>query len=328
MNFSPRHTNDTPLTLIHLLSNSITTIRPTLIYKFLGILFDLKLRWNAQTKQATRLAEAWINLVCHLTRTSTGVSAKGMRLLYMAIAVPRMTYAAEVWYTIPRFSNMATRKRAGMVKFTQKLTLAQRRATITMLGAMRTMAGDALNTHAHLPPLHLLFLKTLIRSATHLISLPTSHPLHKPSLNAIKRPPTCHKSPIHTLFLTTCVKHANYETILTTRRRHNYRTLANVHIDNDRTVAVENTTDIPGLVIYTESSGFKHGIGAATIMVKNGTVIRKLKYYLGSDLAHTVYEAEALAIVLALHMACEVKEMRIRLSGNWTCWTCRNYVFL
>ena len=49
-------------------------------------------------------------------------------------------------------------------------------------------------------------------------------------------------------------------------------------------------------------------------MVKNGTVIRKLKYYLGLDLAHTVYKAEALAIVLALHMACEVKEMRIRLT--------------
>ena len=64
MNFSPRHTNDTPLTLTHPLSNSITTIRPTLIYKFLGILFDPKLRWNAQTERATRLAEAWINLVC------------------------------------------------------------------------------------------------------------------------------------------------------------------------------------------------------------------------------------------------------------------------
>ena len=49
-------------------------------------------------------------------------------------------------------------------------------------------------------------------------------------------------------------------------------------------------------------------------MVKNSTVIKKLKYYLGSDLTHMVYEAEALAIVLALHLTCEVKEMRIRLT--------------
>ena len=59
-------------------------------------------------------------------------------------------------------------------------------------------------------------------------------------------------------------------------------------------------------------------------MVKNGTVIRKLKYYLGLDVTHTIYEAEALVIVLALHMACEVKEMRIQ----WTIGTDNQAVLL
>ena len=32
------------------------------------------------------------------------------------------------------------------------------------------------------------------------------------------------------------------------------------------------------------------------------------------DLTHTIYETEALVIVLALHLACKVKEMRIQLT--------------
>ena len=166
MNFTTRRSVDTPLTLTHPLSNSTTTIKPLLTYKFLGIMFDPKLKWNAQAERTIRSAEAWINLVRRLACTSTGISAKGMRLLYTAVAIPRITYAAEVWYTLPHFSKTSTMRRAGNVKLTQRLTSAQRRATITMLGAMRTTAGDVLNAHAYLPPPHLLFLKVLIRAAT------------------------------------------------------------------------------------------------------------------------------------------------------------------
>ena len=158
---------DTPLTLTHPLFNNTTVIKPLLTYKFLGIMFDPKLKWNAQAERTIRSAEAWINLVRRLAHTSTGISAKGMRLLYTAVAIPHITYVAEVWYTLPHFSKMSTMRRAGNIKLTQRLTSAQCRATITMLGPMCTTAGDMLNTHAYLPPPpHLLFLKVLIRAAT------------------------------------------------------------------------------------------------------------------------------------------------------------------
>ena len=175
MDFSPKPHQSTPLTLTHPSTNSVTTIKPTRSYKFLGVLFDPKLKWTAQTDQAARSAEAWINLVRRLARTSTGISAKGMRQLYTAIAIPRMTYAAEVWFTLPHKANEHSKKHFGSVKLVEKLKSAQRRAVITMLGAMRTTAGDVLNAHAFLPPPHLLFLKTLIRSATRLTTLPESH---------------------------------------------------------------------------------------------------------------------------------------------------------
>ena len=63
MNFMTRCTVDTPLTLTHPLSNSTTTIKLLLTYKFLGIMFDPKLRWNAQADCTIRSAEAWINLI-------------------------------------------------------------------------------------------------------------------------------------------------------------------------------------------------------------------------------------------------------------------------
>ena len=45
------------------------------------------------------------------------------------------------------------------------------------MGAMRSTAGDVLNVHANLPPPHLLFLKSLIRSANPLLHSPTIAPL-------------------------------------------------------------------------------------------------------------------------------------------------------
>ena len=152
MDFSPKQHQNTPLTITHPRTNRTTEIDSVRTYKFLGVLFDPKLKWTAQTERAARSAEAWINLVRRLARTSTGISAKGMRQLYISIAIPKMTYAAEVWFTLPHKANELSKKRHGSVKFVTKLLAAQRRAVITMLGAMRTTAGDVLNAHAYLPP--------------------------------------------------------------------------------------------------------------------------------------------------------------------------------
>ena len=41
-------------------------------------------------------------------------------------------------------------------------------------------------------------------------------------------------------------------------------------------------------------------IGAAAVMMKNEKVKKCLRYHLGDETEHTVYEAEALAVILAL----------------------------
>ena len=304
MDFSTKPQPSAPLTITHPLSHRITTIKSVQSYRFLGVLFDPKLKWTAQRDQAARSAAAWINLVRRLARTSTGISAKGMRQLYISVAIPKMSYAAEVWYIVPHLSTATAQKRTGAIKFTQKLISEQRRATITILGAMRTTAGDMLNTHAAIPPPHILFLKSLTRAATRLVTLPTDHPLHKPSQQACRRMIKQHPSPLHFLFATTAVKSRNYETILIARGCHNYKILANINIEEDRDKAIEYANQIEGTAVFTDGSGFEHNIGAATVLTRNGFVSRTLKYHLGSDETHTVYEAEATAVILGIHALC------------------------
>jgi len=308
MNFSPKPHSPMSLTLLHPRTNRSTTINAVQVHRFLGVLLDPKLKWTAQTDRAARTAETWINLVRRLARTSTGISARGMRQLYLSIAVPRMTYAAEVWYTLPHKMHPLSKKRAGAVRFTKKMQSAQRRAAITMLGAMRTTAGDVLDAHAYLPPPHLLFLKALIRSATRLVTLPDCHPLHQPVQQAVKRAVKRHRSPLHTLFLTTGVKPRPYETILPARRRRNYRMLARVKIEADRDTAIADALNISGTAVYTDGSGFDGKIGAAAVLVKNGIMKKSLRYCLGTEADHTVYEAEAIAVTLGLHLLMETRE--------------------
>ena len=169
---------------------------------------------------------------------------------------------------------------------------------------MHTTAGDVLNAHTEIPPPHILFLKSLIRAATRLVALPIDHPLHKPSQQACRRMIKQHTSPLHFLFETTAVKSRNYETILTARRRRNYKILANINIEEDRDKAIEDANQIKGTAVFTDSSGFEHNIGAAAVLMRNGFVSRTLKYHLGSGEIHTVYEAEATGVVLGIHALC------------------------
>ena len=131
--------------------------------------------------------------------------------------------------------------------------------------------------------------------------------MHKPALQALKRPVKRHRSPIHLLFLTTGIKPKPYETILPIRRRRNYRNLANITIEKDRQNTITQALQTKGTVVFTDGSGYEKGIGSAAVMTKNGRRQRTIRYFLGSDKNHTVYEAEALAIVLALHLLGKVE---------------------
>ena len=121
MDFSPKAHAESTLTISHPRTNRSTTIKSVQSYRFLGVMFDPKLRWNVQNECAARLAETWINLVRRLARMSTGLSARG---LHVAIAIPKMTHAADVWYTLPYKANEFSNNRTRSIKLTNKIQSA------------------------------------------------------------------------------------------------------------------------------------------------------------------------------------------------------------
>src|ERR1700678_2659262 len=70
-------------------------------YRYLGVQIDSQLRWKEQAQQAIANTTKWILQFRRLTRPSTGVRSRLMRQLYLAVALPKITYGLDIWYTPP-----------------------------------------------------------------------------------------------------------------------------------------------------------------------------------------------------------------------------------
>ena len=70
-------------------------IKEVKTFKYLGVVVDSNLRWNAQAQRGIN-ATKWILQFRRLTKPSTGVNAKLMRQLYLSVAIPKMTYGLDV----------------------------------------------------------------------------------------------------------------------------------------------------------------------------------------------------------------------------------------
>src|SRR5258706_5156693 len=67
-------------------------------------------------------------------------------------------------------------------------------------------------------------------------------------------------------------------------------------------------------MIYTNGLGFKGAIGAAAVVFVDSTKRAQLYYQLGPDTEHTVFEGELVAIILGLHLSCNVLGTRSRIN--------------
>jgi len=67
------------------------------------------------------------------------------------------------------------------------LASIQHQAAAKVMGTMKTMATDALEVMVNLLPFHMVVDKHRHQAALHLVTLPESHPLHKPVRNAANK---------------------------------------------------------------------------------------------------------------------------------------------
>jgi ribonuclease HI len=56
------------------------------------------------------------------------------------------------------------------------------------------------------------------------------------------------------------------------------------------------------VVVYADGSGYKEGIGAAASLWVNNRKTKMLRFFLGKESEHTVYEAEIVGVILGLHL--------------------------
>ena len=224
MNF-PRSFRDPipgPLSLNrHNPDGSVTTSQthPVASYKYLGVLFDPKLRWTLHQKKALTMATYWASQIGRLAKASSRVSTPGTKQLYNTVAIPRFFYRAEVLFAqlytdlsksrkhvdsflshcTSSYKTESSKVSRGSVAITNKLRSAQCKIAMAITGGMQTTAGDVLDMHTYILLIDLLFKKLLFRATLHVCSLPSSHPLHAQiraqHISRVKR----HLSPVHHL---------------------------------------------------------------------------------------------------------------------------------
>ena len=97
---------------------------------------------------------------------SKGVSAKFMRWFFIAVAIPRMMYVADL------FLMPGSRISKGTKVFISKLAKVQRQASLHITGAMRSAPMDAIDACADIAPFHLLVENVNYTAATRMATLP------------------------------------------------------------------------------------------------------------------------------------------------------------
>ena len=277
------------------------TVKEVDSYKYLGIQIDANLRWKEQAQRAMANANKWILQFRRLTKPSTGVKPKLMRQLYLAVALPKITYGIDVWYTPPTKPVGSTRNK-GSVGALSNLQKAQRLATLAITGTLRSSPNDYVDIHASVLPMDLALLKACHNALVRSLTLPSTNPIHQVIRKAKRHPPTKHLGPLDNLLKLFSLANAKVETIhpaITIKREKLYETKT----DNTREDSIANESlDDADFKVFSDGSGQDNGVGSAAILYKKGRhrAIKSLKKYLGTAEKHNTYEAEAAGAILAI----------------------------
>ena len=270
-------------------------------FKYLGVQIDAQLRWKEQTQRAIANATKWLLQFRRLTKISTGVNAKLMRQLYLAVALPKITYGIDIWYSPPTKPAGYT-KNIGSVNALRQLQKTQRIATLAITGSLRTSPNDLLDVHAGLLPMDLALLKACHNAMVRMLTLPNTHPLHRIIKHAKRHPPDKHTSPIDQLLKTLGLIGTNMETIYPCLGKDDAPNIFSTETAKTREVSINlERNDKADYRIYSDGSGHSGGIGAAAILYKKGQArpLKSLQVYLGPVEKHTTYKAETAGGILA-----------------------------
>ena len=271
-------------------------------YKYLGIQIDSQLQWKEQTQRALANATKWLLQFQRLSKPSTGVNTKLIRQLYLAVALPKITYGINVWYTLPT-KPLGCTKKTGSVGALHNLQKTQRIAALAITSTLRTTPTNFIDTHTGILPIKLALLKACHNTLIRLLTLPDHH-----ALSQIVRMARCsqlnkHLSPINQLIKQFNIGNNTIETIYPTAYLNRINTKYKMVIDSSRKESIKSkANDKANFKIYSDRSSQGNGIGSAAILYKKGKTgqLMLLKAYLGTAAEHNTYEAKILGTIIAL----------------------------
>ncbi|OJA18739.1 hypothetical protein AZE42_12536 [Rhizopogon vesiculosus] len=274
-------------------------IQPTPTHRFLGVIVDQGLRWNAQVDNALARGTAYILQLRRLSSSSKGLPMRLMRQLYQAVALPKMLYAADLWFS-PILRENTNSLQHGSIGVAKRISSIQRIATLAITGALRSTATDVLEAHANLLPAILLLQSACHRAIIRLTALPNTHPLHAPIRKAAARYVGSHRTSLHRLCHRFAIIPDEIETLIPARRPPSTKSPWRIHIAISKEEAIKEHEQLMDIIqVYSDGSGYKGQIGAAAILFRAGKAPRTLRYHLGTDKEHTVFEAEEVGLTLA-----------------------------
>ncbi len=239
-------------------------------FKYLGIMVDSQLSWKVQTQKGISNTTKWLLQFRRLTKPFTGVKAKLMRQLYITVAIPKMTYGLDVWYTPPS-KPIGAKRNHGLVTALRGLQKAQRVATLAITGALRTTPTDVLDTHAGILPIQLTLLKATHRAATRHCTLPSSHPLHRMIQEASEEKKVTYHSPLNEMAVLFGLKPDKMETIEPASVDPHLEDKFKTTVAKTREETMEHEKhDDADFRVYTDGSGNNKEVGASAVMYKKG----------------------------------------------------------
>lgn len=79
--------------------SSAQEVIPTPSVVYLEIMFDIKLKWNAQLSLVKSKVQKSIGALASLGGSTWGASLQVLCKIYIAVVISQMTYGLSIWYT-------------------------------------------------------------------------------------------------------------------------------------------------------------------------------------------------------------------------------------
>ncbi|KAF5328476.1 hypothetical protein D9758_018604 [Tetrapyrgos nigripes] len=204
----------------------------------------------------------------------------------------------------------------GVIK---KMTTIQRQAAIVITGALRTVPTELLDLHASLLPMHLEAERHQQRAAVRICTLLPPHPLadhlHRARLQSFETQ-LAHRAPLHDLLREYKLEPGKVEKRKAVRYLASWDLGLEVRLWQTEEEAFKHfLSNFSHIQIYTDRSGYKNGVGASAVLYRYGQEMEVLRYRLGDDTEHEVYEGECVGLLLALHLLAE--ELNVQSISIW-----------